>query len=165
MLLMQFTLSPCGDDRCREKRTLKPFNLPRSGLLRRIWKAIWSSMTEAFCITASGNMKRGIGGLREHFQQLLRGFPDLRIDSQDIFGDDEKVAHRFTFYGTHRGDFMGYAATNKFIVSPGVLLHTFQRGKCVEVWQLLDNLRFLAAFGAVPESPKARPDPPAIARK
>ena len=38
-----------------------------------------------------GNMKRGVGGLREHFQKLLVGFPDLRIDSQDIFGDGEKV--------------------------------------------------------------------------
>src|ERR1700730_18000173 len=82
--------------------------------------------------------KRGIGGLREQCEQLLRGFPDRRIDSQDIFCDGEKVAHRYTFYGTHKGEYMGYAATNNFIVAPGVLLHLFDRGKCVEVWQLID---------------------------
>jgi SnoaL-like polyketide cyclase len=49
-----------------------------------------------------GNVQRGVKGLREHFEQLLRGFPDLRIDSQDIFDEGERVAHCFTFYGTHR---------------------------------------------------------------
>lgn len=111
-----------------------------------------------------GNLKRGVAGLREHFQQLLLGFPDLRLDSQDIFGDDERVAHRFTFYGTHKGEFMGYAATNKFVAAPGVLLHLFARGKCVEVWQLLDNSRFLLLFGAIAQPPRLRPDPPPTAR-
>ena len=53
-----------------------------------------------------GNVRRGVGGLREHFQQVLLGFPDRRIDSQDIFCDFEKVAHRYTFYGTHKGEYM-----------------------------------------------------------
>jgi predicted ester cyclase len=101
-----------------------------------------------------GNMKRGVAGLREHFQQLLCGFPDLRIDSQDIFGDGEKVAHRFMFYGTHKGDFMGHRATNKFVMAPGILLHLFERGKCIEVWQSIDNSRFLMLFGAISKPPK-----------
>jgi predicted ester cyclase len=100
--------------------------------------------------------KRGVAGLREHFEQLLLGFPDLRIDSQDIFGDGEKVAHRYTFYGTHKGEYMGFAATGKFIVAPGVLLHLFARGNCVEVWHLMDSLRFLAVIGAIPSPPKLR---------
>jgi predicted ester cyclase len=110
-----------------------------------------------------GNIKRGVGGLRDHFQQLLRGFPDRRIDSQDIFCDGEKVAHRYTFYGTHKGEYMGYASTNNFVVAPGVLLHLFERGKCVEVWQLIDNARFLAAMGAIPKLAKAHADAPITA--
>jgi predicted ester cyclase len=102
-----------------------------------------------------GSQKRGVGGLREHFLQLLEGFPDRRIDSQDIFCDGEKVAHRYTFYGTHKGEYMGYAPTKKFVVAPGVLLHLFERGKCIEVWQLIDNARFLAAVGAIPKLGKA----------
>jgi predicted ester cyclase len=104
-----------------------------------------------------GNVQRGVKGLREHFEQLLRGFPDLRIDSQHIFGDGERVAHRFTFYGTHKGECMGYAATKKFMIVPGVRLHLFERGKCVEVWQIMDNIRFLVGIGALPSLPKLRP--------
>jgi predicted ester cyclase len=103
-----------------------------------------------------GSVKRGVGGLREHFQQVLLGFPDRRIDSQDIFCDFEKVAHRYTFHGTHKGEYMGYARTNNFVISPGVLLHRFERGKCVEVWQFIDNARFLAAIGAIPKLGKSR---------
>jgi predicted ester cyclase len=110
-----------------------------------------------------GNIKRGVGGLREHFQQTLRGFPDRRIDSQDIFCDGEKVAHRYTFYARHKGEYMGYAATNNFVVAPGVLLHLFDRGKCVEVWQLIDNVRFLAAIGAMPKLPRLSADAPPVA--
>ncbi|MGA2352992.1 MAG: ester cyclase [Terriglobales bacterium] len=112
-----------------------------------------------------GNIKLGVGGLREHFQHLLRGFPNLRIDSQDIFGDDEKVAHRYTFYGTHQGEYMGYSATNKFVIAPGVLLHSFERGKCVEVWHVIDNTRFLAIMGVIPALPKLRSDAPPSARR
>ena len=101
--------------------------------------------------------------MREQFQEILRGFPDRRIDSQDIFRDGEKVAHRYTFYGTHKGEYMGYAATNNFVVAPGVLLHLFERGKCVEVWQLIDNARFLAAMGAIPKLAKAHADTTATA--
>ena len=109
-----------------------------------------------------GSIKRGVGGLREQFQQLLHGFPDRRIDSQDIFCDGEKVAHRYTFYGTHKGEYMGYAPTNKFVVAPGVLLHRFDRGRCIEVWQLIDNARFLVAMGAIPKLPKPRANAPTI---
>jgi predicted ester cyclase len=110
-----------------------------------------------------GSTKRGVTGLREQFQQLLRGFPDRRIDSQDIFCDGEKVAHRYMFYPRHKGEYMGYAATNNFIVAPGVLLHLFDRGKCVEVWQLIDNARFLAAIGAMPKLARPNADAPPLA--
>ncbi len=107
-----------------------------------------------------GSTKRGVAGLRDQFQQILLGFPDRRIDSQDIFCDGEKVAHRYTFYARHKGEYMGYAATNGFIVAPGVLLHLFDRGKCVEVWQVMDYARFLAAIGAIPKLHRPRADAP-----
>jgi predicted ester cyclase len=110
-----------------------------------------------------GSTKRGVTGLREQFQQLLGGFPDRRIDSQDIFCDGEKVAHRYMFYARHKGEYMGYAATNNFIVAPGVLLHLFDRGKCVEVWQLIDNATFLAAIGAMPKLARPNADAPPLA--
>ena len=44
-----------------------------------------------------------------------------------------------------------------------LLLHLFERGKCVQVWQLIDNVRFLAAIGAMPKLDRPNADAPSVA--
>lgn len=97
----------------------------------------------------SNRIRPGIAGLRDHYTQLLQGFPDMRIDIEDIIADEQKVVHRFAFYGTHRGEFLGQPPSMKMVTAPGVHIHLFQGGKCIEVWQVLDTLRFLSQVGAV----------------
>jgi steroid delta-isomerase-like uncharacterized protein len=96
----------------------------------------------------SSRIRPGVAGLRDHYSVLLQGFPDMRVDIEDIIADENKIAHRFTFYGTHRGEFSGIAPTMKMVVAPGVHIHEFKDGKCVEVWQVLDTFRFLSQIGA-----------------
>jgi predicted ester cyclase len=91
-----------------------------------------------------GNVRMGVCGLRDHFGELLAGFPDMRIESHNIFGEGETIAHQFSFCGTHQGIYMGVPPTNQFIYTPGVMIHVFERGKCVESWLYLDRSRFLA---------------------
>jgi steroid delta-isomerase-like uncharacterized protein len=104
----------------------------------------------------SSRIRPGIPGLRDHYTKLLKGFPDMRIDIDDIIADGEKVVHRFAFNGTHRGEFLGVPATGKSVSAAGVHIHLFQAGKCVEVWQVLDTFRFLSQIGAVPQLRKMR---------
>jgi predicted ester cyclase len=99
----------------------------------------------------SSRIKPGVPGLRDHYTQLLKGFPDMRVDIGDIIADGEKVAHRFTFYGSHKGEFLGIAPTGKSINAAGAHLQLFEKGKCIEVWQVLDTFRFLSQIGAVPQ--------------
>src|SRR5271166_3768986 len=68
----------------------------------------------------SSRIRPGVRGLRDHYNHLLKGFPDLRIEVDDIMAEGEKVAHRFTFFGTHRGEFLGIAATGKSISAAGI---------------------------------------------
>jgi len=104
----------------------------------------------------SSRIRPGVSGLRDHYTGLLKGFPDMRIDIGDIISEGEKVVHRFTFYGTHRGDFLGVPPTMKTVSAPGVHIHLFNSGKCIEVWQVLDTFRFLSQIGAVPQLRDAR---------
>ncbi|HUK26126.1 MAG TPA: ester cyclase [Terriglobales bacterium] len=99
----------------------------------------------------SSRIRPGLTGLREHYNNLLKGFPDMRVDILDIIADGEKVVHRFSFHGTHKGEFLGVAPTAKAISAPGVHIHLFENGKCIEVWQVLDTFRFLSEMGAVPQ--------------
>jgi predicted ester cyclase len=97
----------------------------------------------------SSRIRPGVPGLKEHYTGLLKGFPDLRVEVNDIIAEGEKVAHRFTFYGTHRGEFLGLAATGKSVSSPGIQINLFSGGKCIEVWSVHDSYRFLTQIGVV----------------
>jgi steroid delta-isomerase-like uncharacterized protein len=98
----------------------------------------------------SSRIRPGIAGLRDHYQALWKGFPDIRIDIHDIIADGEKVVHRFTFHGTHRGEYVGVTPTGKAVAAAGIHINLFAGGKCVEVWSAFDTFRFLSEIGAVP---------------
>jgi len=97
----------------------------------------------------SSRIRPGVKGLREHYIALLKGFPDLRVEIEDIIAEGEKVAHRFTFCGTHRGEFLGVAPTGRSVSAAGMQVNLFSGGKCIEVWSVHDTFRFLSEIGAV----------------
>jgi predicted ester cyclase len=95
----------------------------------------------------SRKLKPGVGGLRDYYVALREGFPDMRLSSEDVIAEGEKIANRYTFYGTHRGAYMGVAPTSKLVISPGMVLHHFRGGKIIETWQSTDALGFLTQLG------------------
>lgn len=99
----------------------------------------------------SSRIRPGVAGLRDHYTALLMGFPDMRIDIDDIIAVGEKVVQRFMFSGTHKGEFLGLPPTGKLVRSAGVHIHLFQDGHAIEVWQVLDTFAFLSDIGAVPQ--------------
>ncbi|HEY6308741.1 MAG TPA: ester cyclase [Candidatus Angelobacter sp.] len=92
----------------------------------------------------------GIAGLREYYARLRQGFPDMRIDQEEMIAEDNKIFRRFTFYGTHKGDYWGVPPSQKFVATAGQMVLHFKSGKCVEVWQLTDGVTFLTLIGAIP---------------
>jgi predicted ester cyclase len=97
----------------------------------------------------SRRLKPGVGGLRDYYTELRLAFPDMRISSEDLIADGEKVANRYTFYGTHKGAYLGVAPTMKLVVSAGMVINLFRSGKCMETWQSTDALGFLTQLGVV----------------
>jgi predicted ester cyclase len=95
----------------------------------------------------SRRLKPGVGGLREYYTVLREGFPDMRLASEDVIAEGEKIANRYTFYGTHKGAYMGVAPTSKLVISAGMVIHHFRGGKCVETWQSTDALGFMTQLG------------------
>jgi predicted ester cyclase len=95
----------------------------------------------------SRRLKPGVGGLRDYYTVLREGFPDMRLASEDVIAEGEKVANRYTFYGTHKGSYMGVAPTSKLVISAGMVIHHFRGGKCVETWQSTDALGFMTQLG------------------
>jgi len=82
-------------------------------------------------------------------------FPDASLSIDDLVAEGNKVVSRYTFEGTHKGTFMGAAATGKKVVFKGVLIQTVAGGRIVEDWEILDELGVMTQLGAIPSaSPK-----------
>ena len=94
-------------------------------------------------------------GFREAATRIRAAFPDWRSDVHLLVAEGDYVAEHFTASGTHRGDMMGIAATNRTVRVPGINIFRLRDGKIIERWGLLDMAAFFAQLGTDPSSPSA----------
>jgi steroid delta-isomerase-like uncharacterized protein len=78
-------------------------------------------------------------------------FPDTRFTIEDMVAEGDKVVYRYSASGTHKGDFMGIAATGKQSTVTGIVISRIVDGKFKEDWEILDLLGFLQNIGVVPQ--------------
>ena len=58
----------------------------------------------------------------------------MQFTIQDLIAEGDRVATRYTFRGTQRGEFMGVAATNELQTSSGLIIYRLVEGRIVEDW-------------------------------
>ncbi len=94
----------------------------------------------------------GVDELKQFFVMLDSGFPDFQVTIEDLFAaEGDKVVLRFTFRGTHQGEFMGVAPTGRQVTMSGIDIFGVADGKIVELWNEEDVLGMMQQVGAIPE--------------
>lgn len=88
-------------------------------------------------------------GVSMLFAGMQQAFPDLRVTIEEQIADDEKVATRKTFEGTHRGPFLGIAATGNPIRFEVIDILTVRGGKIREHRVVADQLTLMQQLGAL----------------
>lgn len=83
----------------------------------------------------------------EMVRELGSAVPDLRRTIADVVAEEDKVAFRLTFAGTHLGEFQGRPPTGKKVEFQSTGIVRIVDGKIAEAWEDGDNLRFLQQFG------------------
>ena len=78
-------------------------------------------------------------GVRQLFEVLRTAFPDFRIEVDALLAEGDVVAARGRMTGTHRGEFMGMAATGKTMATPFADFIRFEGGKAAEHWGVTDS--------------------------
>ena len=90
----------------------------------------------------------------EAYKQFVRGvrtaFPDLQILLEEIILEGDRSAMRYTARGTHKGEFMGMAATGKQVTWAGCEVMHWEGGKVVEGWWYADALGMMQQLGVIP---------------
>ena len=61
-----------------------------------------------------------------------------------------RLAYRFSMGGTHKGEFMGIAPTNKQSQLTGISIERLAGGKVVETWVNWDALGMMQQLGVIP---------------
>jgi steroid delta-isomerase-like uncharacterized protein len=93
-------------------------------------------------------------GVLEFFRMYRQGFPDLRMEPQDILVSGDKVVTRVQATGTHQGEFLGIPATGKGIDVQLIDIVRFNGdGLATEHWGVFDALTMMQQLGVVPEGP------------
>jgi predicted ester cyclase len=81
---------------------------------------------------------------------LLSAFPDAQVVFEDWIVEGDKCVARFRFDGTHLGEFMGIAPTNRRVSVTGITIMRFEGDQVVERWSEMNYLGLLQALGVSP---------------
>ena len=83
--------------------------------------------------------------------------------SREQIAEGSKVLTRFTWSGTHRGEFLGIPATNRPVRVWGMVIDRFAKtGKSKSTRILLDSLSMMQQLGVVPAAAESGSKPNAV---
>lgn len=103
----------------------------------------------------NGNELCGPEGFKPFFESFRKAFPDLQVKVEDTVVEGDKIAARCTVIGTHAGDGLGLAATNKRVEFAGMTIVRVKDGKIAEAW---NNFDFMGMFQQLGPSAEDNPD-------
>lgn len=113
-------------------------------LLRRAFQTLQSGDLDASVECLTTDFTANLPGLPEPLhgrevwklgaQSMFEGFPDLRIDIEDIFGAGDKVAVRLRFHGTHNGLFQGVPQTHRRVTFTSIEIYRLEGDRIAEEW-------------------------------
>lgn len=81
---------------------------------------------------------RGLEEFKKWVAEDLSAFPDMKITILDDFGNENKIAIRWSLKATHEKDFADFPATHKDIEAQGVEILHFEGDKIKEAWTIAD---------------------------
>ena len=89
-------------------------------------------------------------GWKGYLEVFRVGFPDLRLDVEEMVATDDMVVIRVVLTGTHTEAFQGLPPTGKHVAFDGIAMHRIKNGRSVEHWGVMDLLSMMQQLGAIP---------------
>ena len=92
----------------------------------------------------------GAQALKQVWVRLLRGLPDLRLTTEDLIAEGDKVVIRNSVTGTHQGEYMGLPPTGKSVTYNEIFVFRFNGGRIAEMWGVVDVFSQMKQLGVIP---------------
>ena len=126
---------------------------------RRDWERARSLMHPQYTYTgADGQEQRGPDAGLAVGQMFASAFPDGHIDIRTLRNDGDFVTVEFTGTGTHKGELMGVAPTNKKVSMSVCEVVELRDGKIYRVREYYDTMHVMTQLGVaqMPAAVRAR---------
>ena len=117
-------------------------------LIRHLHEEVWTrgnaaSITEIYalefiCHLPAGPRWMDVKGAEKFVIDHRTSFPDWSEHIDDIIAEGDEVVTRYTSHGTHKGEFMGFAPTNKQVWINEISIYRIADGKVIEQWAFPD---------------------------
>jgi steroid delta-isomerase-like uncharacterized protein len=97
-----------------------------------------------------GQPPRGPETVRWYARVLRHAFPDLHVSVEHMIAEDDVVASRVTWTGTHTGQFVYLPPTGKRIKVEGITMERVANDKLVEHWGEWNQAELMLQLGILP---------------
>ena len=91
----------------------------------------------------------GPSDIKQNLIDFYNAFPNASITIEDMIGEGDIVAFRFTLQGTHTSTFAGIPPTGKTIMWTGMDFVRIVDGKIAEIWSTQDTLSMLQQLNVI----------------
>jgi len=127
-------------------------------VIRRLYKDVWNdrklgvvdqlvSQSHALVSPHISGTAMGPAAYKREIELFFEGFPDLRFTVEETICEKDKIVANWTFTGTHKGEFLGIAATNKKVSVAGITLHQIADGKILDSQAFWDAISLFQQLG------------------
>jgi steroid delta-isomerase-like uncharacterized protein len=120
-------------------------------IVRRLWNEVWNRSDLA---VADSIFDDAYAAHEKAFVPVIRAaFADSHHEIEDLIAEGDKVVTRFTWSGTHQGEFEGIPPTGRRISVQGIWIHRLENGRIVEGrdWGQIDWLGLFRQLGSLPD--------------
>jgi len=108
---------------------------------------------DAVIDSPTGGVHRGPAAAAHVLDAVFVAFDDMKVQTQDLLIDGDRVAQVLTLEGTNMGGMMGLPPSGKSFRVPAVFLYELRGGKIVGERRIYDFTGMLVQVGVL----KARP--------
>jgi steroid delta-isomerase-like uncharacterized protein len=108
---------------------------------------VWEDVIEQVPLPGQGP---GLDGLKDILRAMRSGFPDIVFTIQEQIAEHDKVASRFEWTGTHKGEFLGIPATGRPVRVWGIVIDRLKDGRIKDTRIIMDTLGMMAQLGVLP---------------
>ena len=108
---------------------------------------VWEDVVEQVPLPGQGP---GLEGLKDTLRTMRSAFPDLDFAVQEQIAEGDKVASRFEWTGTHKGEFLGVPATGRQVRVWGMVIDRLEEGRIKDTRIIMDTLGLMTQLGVFP---------------